>query len=287
VTSWREFLQRLDEPGPISFEKHVAADWVIPRKGLINLHHEEAKAHGLENGPEAIQVYFYILTHPEHGSFMVDSGVARSVKERKNMPVRFPVTMALPLGDLEVHLDTKTYLESRNTPLSGVFLTHLHLDHILGLTDVPRDVPLYVGPGEADDERFTHLFMRPTTNLNLKGFSALRQWQVIEEKHTPFPYVDIFRDGSVLGLHIPGHTQGSMAFVARTTQGPVLLVGDGSHTVWGWEHGVEPGTFNTDMEEAATSLDRLKAFALAHPHLDVHLGHQSIDHEQPGAVAAR
>lgn len=278
MTDFHDFEARLDEPGPITFEKHVAADWVIPRKGLINLHHETAKAHHLENGPEPIQIYFYILNHPEHGSFMVDSGVARSVKERKKMPVRFPVTMALPIDDLQVHLDTKTYLESRDRPLSGVFLTHLHLDHILGLTDVSRDVPIYIGPGEAQDRRFTHFLMRPTTNLNLKGFEALREWQVIERAGAPFAFVDIFADGSVLGLHIPGHTKGSMAFIVRTTEGPVLLVGDGSHTVWGWEHSVEPGTFNTDMKAAASSLDRLGAFVAAHPTIEVHLGHQSMPH---------
>lgn len=274
-SSFSEFMARLDEPGPIHFEKHVAADWKVPRGGLINLDHHEAEAAHLKNEDEPIQIYFYVLEHPEHGGFLVDSGVACSVSERKEMPVRFPVTMALPIDDLKVHLDTKTYLESRKKPLQGVFLTHLHLDHILGLTDVPKDVPLYIGPGEAEDKRLSHFLVRPTTKANLKGFGPLRSFQVVTEKGAPFSYVDVFSDQSVLGLHIPGHTEGSMAFLVRSTEGPLLLVGDGSHTVWGWDHGVEPGTFNTDMERAADSLDRLKELARSHPGLQVHLGHQS------------
>lgn len=273
--TFSEFLARLDEPGPIRFEKHIAADWKVPRGGLINLDHEEAQAAHLKDEDEPIQIYFYVLEHPVHGGFLVDSGIARSVAEQKEMPVRFPVTMALPIDDLKVHLDTKTYLESRESPLAGVFLTHLHLDHILGLTDVPKDVPLYIGPGEADDKRWSHLLVRPTTKANLKGFGPLRSWQVAAEEGAPFSYVDVFSDGSVLGLHIPGHTEGSMAFLVRSTLGPLLLVGDGSHTVWGWDHGVEPGTFNTDMDAARDSLDRLKALTRAHPQLTVHLGHQS------------
>jgi N-acyl homoserine lactone hydrolase len=128
----------------------------------------------------------------------------------------------------------------------------------------------------AKDRRFTHLFVRPTTNLNLEGFGPLKEWQVQHEEAAPFDYVDIFGDGSALGLHIPGHTKGSMAFLVRSTKGPVLMVGDGSHTTWGWENGVEPGTFNTDGEKAAGSLAKLRALAAAYPTMEVHLGHQRL-----------
>ncbi len=275
--SWEEFESSLDDPGPIRLRKFVAADWAVPLEGMINLEHPEAKAAHLSDGPEDIQVYFYELEHAEHGGFLIDSGVARSVAQQTNeMPLRFPVTAAMPFDALKVHLDTRAYIESRPSALNGVFLTHLHLDHILGLQDIPKSVPLYVGPGEHEDARATHVLVRPSTDLNLEGFGALLQWKVHRAEEEPFAWVDIFGDGSLAGLHIPGHTRGNMAFVVRSTEGTQLIAGDGSHTEWGWKHNVEPGTFNTSGDQAAKSLAALRKFAARHPAMKVHLGHQQL-----------
>jgi hypothetical protein len=64
----------------------------------------------------------------------------------------------------------------------------------------------------------------------------------------------------------------------------VLLTGDACHTAWGWEHGVEPGTFSDDQQESAVSLDRLRQLAAKHPTMQVRLGHQALAR---GPVAAR
>jgi glyoxylase-like metal-dependent hydrolase (beta-lactamase superfamily II) len=78
----------------------------------------------------------------------------------------------------------------------------------------------------------------------------------------------------VWALWVPGHTPGSTAYLVRTTKGPVLLVGDASHTRWGWEHDVEPGTFTADGPKSVESFKKLKAFAVAHPNVEVRFGHQ-------------
>jgi len=81
---------------------------------------------------------------------------------------------------------------------------------------------------------------------------------------------DVFGDGSFFAILTPGHT----SYLARTTTGPVLLTGDTSHTRWGWENGVEPGTYSYDREQAAASFQKLRAFAAAHPNIEVRVGHQ-------------
>jgi glyoxylase-like metal-dependent hydrolase (beta-lactamase superfamily II) len=86
----------------------------------------------------------------------------------------------------------------------------------------------------------------------------------------------VFGDGSLFALHVPGHTRGSLAFLARTPRGPVLLVGDACHTAWGWKNGVEPGEFSTDGPRSAESLARLLDLARRHPSIDVRLGHQPL-----------
>lgn len=281
-----EVEAHLAEPGPIRFTKVAAADWEVPLDGLLNLEHPHAKQAGLEDRAEPIQIYFYLLEHPTQGDYLVDTGIARSIAQRSDdMPVSWLVRQAMDMDTLHVHVDTATWLDQRKSPLRGVFLTHLHLDHILGLQDLPKTTPVYVGPGEAATSRFLHIFSRGTTNQNLDGFGPLREWQVVPRQDGQLGVADVFGDRSLYAIHTPGHTDGSMAYVVRSTEGPQLLTGDGCHTAWGWEHGVEPGTFNADPEQAAESFTKLQAFAARHPELRVHLGHQSR-HQSPEALGA-
>lgn len=53
----------------------------------------------------------------------------------------------------------------------------------------------------------------------------------------------------------------------------MLLTGDTSHTRWGWEHAVEPGSFTADQPQNAKSLGQLLALQRAVPGLDVRFGH--------------
>ncbi|BCD97031.1 MBL fold metallo-hydrolase [Marinagarivorans cellulosilyticus] len=275
ATTW-SVLSNLSEPGPIEFSRHIAARWVVPRKGIVNLEHESSKEAGLKNEPLNIDVYFYLIRHPKYGYYLIDSGVSKVFRGQSDLPVYFPISTSLPFEQLEVLTDTYTFVSGLDEPLSGVFLSHLHIDHIMGLPDIPRNTPVYVGPDEAKDKRFSHLFVRRTTNKLLSGLGPLREWQTSRSAGSPFSYVDIFSDGSVLGFHIPGHTRGNMAFFIRAKDGPVLLAGDGSHTVWGWNNSVEPGSYNTNTEQAANSLDRLIEFSSKLPGLRVYLGHESF-----------
>jgi len=160
-------------------------------------------------------------------------------------------------------------------PLAGVFLTHLHLDHVLGVPDVPAGTPLYVGPGEADGSRFLHAFTQGTTDRALEGHDALRELPFEPDPDGRFAGVlDVFGDGSLFAILSPGHTTGMTAFVLRTTDGPVLLTGDVSHTAWGFTHGVGPGDYTQDHEPGEESLAALRALADRHPTMRVQPGHQ-------------
>ncbi len=86
--------------------------------------------------------------------------------------------------------------------------------------------------------------------------------------------LDVFKDRSLFALYVPGHTPGSTAYLARTEKGPVLFTGDACHTVWGWQNGVEPGTYSADAPRGIANLERLHKFAERHPKIEVRVGHQ-------------
>ena len=122
---------------------------------------------------------------------------------------------------------------------------------------------------------FLNLFTRPITDRAFVGQDTLAEWQFQPDPAHRFRGVlDVFGDGSLWALHVPGHTLGSTAYLARTPKGPLLMVGDACHTSWGWDHGVEPGTFSKDQPLSAESLGELEALVKRHPGIDVRLGDQ-------------
>lgn len=272
----QNLLAVIEEPGPIEFETVKAADWAVARSGLINLDHPAAKAAGLVDGDEEIGVYFHVLRHPEFGLFIVDSGVESGFRDPDgNDRVSSLVASAMNTEALEIHTTTSEWIAEQGEPLAGVFLTHLHLDHVMGLPDVPAGTPVYVGPGEPEASKFVHFFTRGTIDRMIESADALRVWPFEADPGSRFEgVVDVFGDGSVWAIHVPGHTPGSTAFLVRTPSGSKLLVGDASHTRWGWEHGVEPGTFSLDRPRSVASLAGLRELAREFPQIEVHVGHQ-------------
>jgi N-acyl homoserine lactone hydrolase len=182
----------------------------------------------------------------------------------------------LVLLALKRRMDTKTWLEEHpDARIAGVFLTHVHVDHVTGMRDVPPGTPVFVGPGEVTSRSFENLFVASIVARALENTPALSVWRIERDADGAFEgVIDVFGDGTVWALHVPGHTPGSTAFVARTPAGPVLLTGDACHTAWGWEHGVEPGSFSNDRPQSAASLERLRRFASKHPAMQILLGHQ-------------
>lgn len=271
-----ELVALLDRPGPIVVETIASADWAVDREGMINLEHPKAEAAHLESGLEPIHVYFHALHHPTKGLFVVDTGVERSYRDAPSETrVSWLIRQAMDPAEMHVRMPLGEYLEKQPTRLRGVFLTHLHLDHVMGLPDVADETPLYAGPSEAGESHWTHLVTRGSIDDHLAGKHALREFAFTPESNAPLRAVlDVFGDGSLWAIWVPGHTEGSVAYLARTPSGPVLMTGDACHTRWGWDHQVEPGTFSSDRARSADSLAQLVALVQQHPNITVRLGHQ-------------
>ena len=272
----KDMLAVIDLPGPIEIETVASADWVVPRKGLINLDHPRARAAGLTDGLEPIQIFFHALRHPTLGLFLVDTGVERAQRDRPDQAAfRGLVASQMHLEALKVQVALGDWLAAQRQPVAGVFLTHLHPDHLTGMADVAAGTPVHAGPGEANERGFVNIFLQPNIDRALAGKGLLAPWPFGPDGGGAFDgVVDIFGDGSAWALWVPGHTGGSTAYLLRTPRGPVLLTGDACHTRWGWDHGVEPGSFSSDVPRSAESLARLERLVAEHPGVDVRLGHQ-------------
>jgi glyoxylase-like metal-dependent hydrolase (beta-lactamase superfamily II) len=266
----------IDQPGPIELKTVASADWVADLSGLLNLKDPKAVQAGLKEHEEPIQIYTHLVRHPTQGFFMVDTGVSkRLVEDPAGVGVGLVVRNFAKIEKMQVRKDALSAIKSEGVPLKGVLLTHLHLDHISGMPDVPKDIPIYTGPGEAGESKFENMFVQGMEDRFFDGRPALEEFQFSKDPDGKFEgVIDVFGDGSLFAILTPGHTEGHVSYLARTPTGPVLLTGDACHTRWGWEHGVEPGSYTFDRESERKSLLALKALSERHPKMIVKLGHQ-------------
>lgn len=275
-----EALEKLvDVPGPIEVETVNSADWTVPLSGLLDLKSAAAQAAHLTDRPEPIHVFVHIVRHPQFGTYLVDTGVSEQLlADPGSHGISWLVRKVMPLDQMHIREGTAHVVARIPAGIQGIFFTHLHVDHISGMPDIPGNIPLYVGRSESTATSFQNLFVRGTTNKLLEGKAELQEWPFRwNDDHKGIvigDIVDIFGDGSAFAISVPGHTPGSTAYLLRTPKGPVLLTGDTSHTRWGWEHGVEPGSYTSDQPTNLKSLLMLESLVARHPATDVRFGHQ-------------
>ncbi|QKE39362.1 MBL fold metallo-hydrolase [Ferrovum myxofaciens] len=276
TSSSAEMERLIDQPGPIQLETINSADWSVPLSGLLNLKSPAAIEAGLKDRDEPIQIYAHLLKHPKFGNYLVDTGVSRKlVNDPGKEGLNWLIRKVMHIERIKLNKSTAEILQGMDGKLSGVFFTHLHIDHISGMPDIPNDVPLYIGASESTETNLKNMFVQGATDQLLENKRPLQEWHFQPDPQNKFEgVIDIFEDGSVFAISVPGHTPGSTAFLIRTTQGPVLLTGDTCHTRWGWEHTVEPGDFTEDNERNLKNLKSLKDLVARHPQIDVRLGHQ-------------
>ena len=152
-------------------------------------------------------------------------------------------TIIAQLGEIGVRPDQ----------IEMVGISHFHLDHLGQAAQFPK-AKLVIG---ADD--LAALRAVPA-NPQLKP-EAIKPWlaegtNVVAARGD----VDIFHDGRVVMLNLPGHTPGHHALLVRLASGPVLLSGDLYHfTEQVAIKGVPP--FNTDRADTLASMDRFDKLA--------------------------
>lgn len=274
-----ELLALIDVPGTLELTTVSSADWGVDRGGLINLKNPKAVSAGLGDEVEPIHIYFHAIRHPTKGLYIVDTGVERAMRDAPEQAALSGgiVSAAMHLERMKFVMPLGDWLSAQSQPLNGVLMTHLHGDHVSGMRDVPHGTPIFSGPGEAKERGLMNVLVGPLMNKAFEGQAPLSEWQFAADASGRFDgVIDVFGDGQLWAIWVPGHTTGSTAYLARTAHGPVLLTGDTCHTAWGWEHDVEPGSFTADQGLNAKQLHRLRQLVEEHPAISVRLGHQAL-----------
>lgn len=166
-------------------------------------------------------------------------------------------------------VDQLARLGVRPDQVEIVGISHYHLDHLGQAADFPK-AKLVIGAGDlAVLKTETGAFIQP---------QRLKPWleggaPLVEARGD----VDIFHDGRVMMLAMPGHTPSHYSLLVRLASGPVLLSGDLYHfTEQVANRGVPP--FNHDRADTLASMDRYERIAK-------NLGAKTIIQHEPADVA--
>jgi len=261
--NWPKALQK--EKGPIELKTVVSGSWLVPREGLVNLDHSESQKLENKSENELVDITFHVLRHPEFGTYLINTGLESAWSSKEQDPKVNWLIEYYMHNDHEIKVKTSIsdWLNSHEDKIQGVLLTHMHLYTLLGLPEIPADTTIYVGPGEVDhDLGLSAIALRGNYNRLLEPFSDLQVWNYLSCGDEFEGVIDVFGDGSLFSLWLPGYTPGHSAYLARTKKGLVLVGGDTAHTTKSWELGVPPGTFAYDIEKAAESYYKLRSFAI-------------------------
>lgn len=191
----------------------------------------------------------YLIEHPE-GLVLFDAGLD---PDFAGDPVAGYGEVAERIG---VVFDERHTLEHQLRALghsvadvTTVIASHLHWDHIGGLKQFAHS-RIILGSGEqeyaAAPERFADAFYR---QVDFDSAHALTFDEIDGD-------LDVFGDGTVVALHLPGHTPGSLAARVRLPEQSFVLSGDVVHTRDAFEDEVH---YHGDVDSitARASLRRL------------------------------
>lgn len=176
-----------------------------------------------------------LLHHPRFGWLLWDSGYAPRIMDATAGSIFYLYRLATPL-QLEPSLAVANQLPRlgiQPADIRSVLISHFHADHISGLRDFPQ--ARYVATQEAYDD----VAPRRGWNALRRGFIPALLPPDFRERAAllpPFsgpqlPHLgsthDLFGDGTLLLVQLPGHARGQMGLLANTERGKILFAADG------------------------------------------------------------
>jgi glyoxylase-like metal-dependent hydrolase (beta-lactamase superfamily II) len=213
-----------------------------------------------------LAVRYGLFRHDPAGTCLIDTGYSgRVTRGVRSLPLTLYAAILRPRL-------TADALPARATEVSTILLTHLHADHVSALRDYPQ--ARLIGDVAALDHflqagsvgRTRHGVFRELLPDDLRArLTPLESLPVVDAPMGLGPARDVFGDGEVLAVPLPGHMKGHTGYLFARQSPPLLYAGDADWLAQAIREHRSPGAparWILDDEDAARSTaTRLNAFA--------------------------
>ncbi len=214
----------------------------------------------------ALPVRYGRFDHPIGGQCLVDTGYSSRVTEGgRSLPLRLYAAILQPKLSADVlpcampHADT-------------ILVTHLHADHVSALKDYP-DARIFIDAQALKSfldggafARVRHgLFKELIPDDLLTRCTDYASCRRVDAPMGLGPASDIFGDGSVLGVPLPGHMNGHTGILWARRDAPLLYAADSEWLFEAIRSGRSPGyparAILDDVAAARDTAHRIRTFA--------------------------
>lgn len=216
-----------------------------------------------------LPVSVYLIEHPTKGLILVDCGWNRDISpegtynrwnqiKSLNSFILFLVNQA-KLEKGEAINEQLENMNIKSSDLDYILLTHLDCDHVNGLRLVKDAKNILVSADEI-------IFAKKNSKVRYQE----KWWSDVPLKefkwnNTEGPFnksYDLFGDGTIELINIPGHADGLFAVKIKNSDGKfVLLASDGAYAEKSWKEMISPG-IATDREKQRISLEWIRQQSL-------------------------
>lgn len=198
---------------------------------------ERLLVQGGRRAPVTLRVRYGLLDHPVAGPVLIDTGYTReTVQGPRSLALR---AYARALGPRLIEAEQPAALLAgrglRPEDVGTIVLTHFHADHVSGLRQFPNARII------ACDRTYARISRRHTVTNGRHGVFPELLPDDMETRLTGFSTLpttdttlapglsarnDIFGDGTVLTVDLPGHAEGHVGLYFPTLETPLLYATD-------------------------------------------------------------
>jgi N-acyl homoserine lactone hydrolase len=219
--------------------------------GRIHIHNWEIFQPGVGDNTERwIANSCYLIRHPQ-GLVLWDIGLPDSIHE---LPENLQTGHFASFLKETTLKDELAAVGVDPSEINYVVLSHLHSDHS-GNLDLFTEAEIII----AETELAAAL---DSAESDHSHFDVITAQKIARRAHRRITDdLDLYGDGTITVLSMPGHTPGSLALLVHLPEsGTILLSGDLAHSVENWDNATIP-TLNWDHQHSIESLQRAKAIA--------------------------
>jgi glyoxylase-like metal-dependent hydrolase (beta-lactamase superfamily II) len=260
--SWKEIFHN---PCDVTLKSFKTGTVKINRRGTINTEHPDAGY--IKDEVLSIPIIAHLIHHNELGYFLLDAGLDISYAYDPKGGVKGSFADEFIQGEGE---NIGYHLDKLKIKLNGIFLSHLHSDHIAGVRELPKNIPYIIAKGELEDYEPGKFgdFLSDVETFYEINFSEMKI------KPPLGPCADLLGDGSVWAVSTPGHSKAHTSFLINSLKGPIFLTMDAAFIMDNLKLKIAPSDYTWNVDMAQKSLEQIISFLEEYPEVRVRLGHE-------------